>query len=199
MEPGMSRFALAMRQPLALSLLVLTMFGNVCAAQGVDPAVQFMDRASKEMLAAARSRSPQAMQAAVGRFGDNQAIGLYALGDSRPKLEAVDREAYISGMVRFIGRYAATEAPKYPIARVTFAPEARKAKYGITVDSTISMQDGTTHEVAWLLVKYGSSYRVRDAQAVGFWMTPFLKKLFEDYISQNGGSVKALVGVLQRH
>jgi phospholipid transport system substrate-binding protein len=61
------------------------------------------------------------------------------------------------------------------------------------------MQDGTTYEVAWLVVKYGSSYRVRDAQALGFWMTPFLKKLFEDYISQNGGSVKGLVGVLQRH
>ena len=53
--------------------------------------------------------------------------------------------------------------------------------------------------MAWLLVKYGSNYRVRDAQAMGFWMSPFLKKLFEDYIAQNGGNVKALVQVLQRH
>jgi hypothetical protein len=30
-------------------------------------------------------------------------------------------------------------------------------------------------------------------------MTPFLKKLFEDYVGQNGGSVKTLVSVLQRH
>jgi phospholipid transport system substrate-binding protein len=168
-------------------------------AQSADPAVQFMERVSRDLQAAARSRSPQAMQAAVSRYGDNQAIGLYALGDYRAKLENVDRESYISGMVRFIGRYAATEAPKYPVASVKFNPEARKAKYGITVDSTITLTNGSSYEVAWLLVKYGSNYRVRDAQAVGFWMTPFLKKLFEDYIGQNGGSVKALVQVLQRH
>lgn len=169
------------------------------AAQSADPAVQFMERVARDLQAAARSRSPQAMQAAVSRYGDNQAIGLYALGDYRPKLEAIDREPYISGMVRFIGRYAATEAPKYPVASVKFNPEARKAKYGITVDSTITLSSGTSYEVSWLVVKYGSNYRVRDAQAVGFWMTPFLKKLFEDYIAQNGGSVKALVQVLQRH
>jgi phospholipid transport system substrate-binding protein len=169
------------------------------AQAAADPAVQFMERVSRELQSAARSRSPQAMQSAVSRYGDNQALGLYALGDYRNKLEAADREPFVSGMVRFIGRYAATEAPKYPIASVKFAPEARKAKYGIVVDSTITLQTGSTYEVSWLLVKYGSNYRIRDAQAVGFWMSPFLKKLFEDYIAQNGGSVKALVQVLQRH
>jgi phospholipid transport system substrate-binding protein len=184
-------------------LLVLSIawsgLSGTAQAQSADPAVQFMERVSRDLQAAARSRSPQVMQAAVSRYGDNQAIGLYALGDYRAKLENADREAYISGMVRFIGRYAATEAPKYPVASVKFNPEARKAKYGITVDSTITLTNGSSYEVAWLLVKYGSNYRVRDAQAVGFWMTPFLKKLFEDYIGQNGGSVKALVQVLQRH
>jgi hypothetical protein len=29
-------------------------------------------------------------------------------------------------------------------------------------------------------------------------MTPFLKKLFEDYVGENGGNVKALVVVLNR-
>ena len=67
------------------------------------------------------------------------------------------------------------------------------------VDSTITLQDGQSYEVAWMLTKIGSTYRVRDAQAMGFWMTPFLKKLFEDYIAQNGGNVKSLVAVLQRH
>lgn len=195
----MSHFGLLTRFPLAVSLALSIWVTATHQVAAADPAVQFMERVGKDMLAAARSRSPQAMQAAVSRYGDNQAIGLYSLGDSRGKLEPVDRESYVSGMVKFIGRYAATEAPKYPVAKVAFAPEARKAKYGITVDSTITLQDGTSYEVAWLVVKYGSTYRVRDAQALGFWMTPFLKKLFEDYISQNGGSVKALVSVLQRH
>jgi phospholipid transport system substrate-binding protein len=39
---------------------------------------------------------------------------------------------------------------------------------------------------------------VRDAMVVGFWMTPFLKKLFEDYIAENGGNPSALVAALNR-
>jgi phospholipid transport system substrate-binding protein len=164
-----------------------------------DPAVQYMERVARELQAAARTRSPATMQAVIARHADTSGIGLYALGDYRSRLDTADREPYLNGMIKFIGRYAANEAPKYPVARVAFAPESRKAKYGITVDSTIFMQDGTTYEVSWLVVKYGASYRVRDAQAVGFWMTPFLKKLFEDYVAQNSGNVKALVAVLQRH
>jgi phospholipid transport system substrate-binding protein len=183
----------------AIGITAWLLTGLAAPALAADPAVQFMDRVSRDLMSAARTRSPQAMAATIQRYGDVQAMGLYALGDYRTKLEASDRESYMTGMAKFIGRYAATEAPKYPVARVTFSPESRKAKYGITVDSTITLQDGTNYEVSWLVVKYGSNYRVRDAQAVGFWMTPFLKKLFEDYIAQNGGSVKALVTVLQRH
>jgi phospholipid transport system substrate-binding protein len=181
---------------LALAAMVAA---PLAQAQSADPAVAFMERVSKDMLAAARSRSPQAMQATIARYADTQALGLYALGDYRPKLDNGDREPYMSGMVKFIGRYAATEAPKYPVAKISFNQEARKARYGLMVDSTILMQDGTSYEVAWLLVKYGSTYKVRDVQVIGFWGSPMLKKLFEDYIAQNGGSVKTLVTVLQRH
>jgi phospholipid transport system substrate-binding protein len=158
-----------------------------------------MERVARDMIAAARTRSAGAMQATIGRYADTQALGLFALGDYRPRLEQSDREPYMNGMIRFIGRYAATKAPKYPVTRVSFAPEARKAKYGIMVDSTIFLQDGTTYEANWLVVRYGSNFKVRDVQVMGFWASPFLKKLFEDYIAQNNGSVKTLVSVLQRH
>ena len=185
--------------PTLIAAVLTVVVSALPAAAQQDPAVQYMDRVTRDLMAAQRTRSVQAMQLAISRHGDTQAIGLFALGDYRARLDPADREPYINGMVKFIGRYAATEAPKYPVAKVTFAPESRKAKYGITVDSTITLQDGTTYEIAWLLMKYGSIYRVRDAQALGFWMSPFLKKLFEDYVGQNNGNVKALVGVLQRH
>jgi phospholipid transport system substrate-binding protein len=187
---------------LILQNLFLLCFGLVTffsTAIAADPAIVFMDRVAKEAILASRSRSPAALQAVISRYADAGQIGLYALGDYRSRLEAGDREAYTSGMVRFIGRYAATESPKYPVARVTFNPEVRQTRAGIMVDSSIIMQDGTSHEVAWLLTKYGTNYRIRDAQVLSFWLTSFLKKLFEDYISQNNGSVKALVQVLQRH
>ena len=113
------------------------------------------------------------MTALVSRYADTQQIGLYALGEYRAKLEPADREAYISGMTRFIGRYAATEGPKYPVARVTFNPEVRQARFGLTVDSTVILQDGTNYDVSWLLTKQGSTYKIRDAQVMSFWLTSF--------------------------
>jgi phospholipid transport system substrate-binding protein len=183
----------------ALLALVFAALAPLSPAYAVDPAITFLDRAAKDAIAASRSRSPAALQAVISRYADAQQIGLYALGDYRSKLEPADREPYFSGMLRFIGRYAATESPKYPIARVTFTPEVRQTRSGITVDSTIVMQDGTSYDVAWLLTKYGTGYRIRDAQVMSFWLTSFLQKLFVDYIGQNNGSVKALVQVLQRH
>ena len=43
-----------------------------------------------------------------------------------------------------------------------------------------------------------STYKVRDAQVIGFWMTSFLDNLFQNYISENGGNPKALVVALNR-
>ncbi len=172
---------------------------GVSPASAADPAIVFMDKVAKEAIAAANSRSPSAMQAVVARYADGQAIGTVALGDYRTRLEPVDRDTYVNGMMRYIGRYAAVEAPKYPVLRVTFAPEVRVTRAGTMVDSTIVMQDGANYEVAWWLTRSGNSYRIRDAQVLTFWMTSFLKKQFEDYIGQNNGSVKALVMVLQRH
>ena len=179
--------------------VLMTWFAAVTpAAAAADAAVRYMERVAKDMMAAARTNSPAALNAVITRHADLSGIGLYALGDSRPKLDPADKSAYLAGMTRFIARYTAAEAPKYPVAKVSFVQESRQAKYGVTVDSTVTLQDGTSYDVAWLLVGGGNSYRVRDAQVLNFWMTPFLKKLFEDYIAQNNGNVKALVAVLQR-
>lgn len=179
--------------------VLMTWFAAVTpAAAAADAAVLYMERVAKDMMAAARTNSPAALNAVITRHADLSGIGLYALGDSRPKLDPADKSAYLAGMTRFIARYTAAEAPKYPVAKVSFVQESRQAKYGVTVDSTVTLQDGTSYDVAWLLVGGGNSYRVRDAQVLNFWMTPFLKKLFEDYIAQNNGNVKALVAVLQR-
>jgi phospholipid transport system substrate-binding protein len=183
--------------PLVLAA-VMVCLAAIPAAVAADPAVLYMERVAKDLMAAARTQSPAAMNAAITRHADLGGIGLYALGDSRNRLDPADRTTYTAGMGRFMARYASTEAPKYPIAKVSFVQESRRAKYGVTVDSTVTLQDGTTYDVAWLLVGGGNSYRVRDAQVLSFWMTPFLKKLFEDYIAQNNGNVKALVAVLAR-
>ena len=100
-------------------------------------------------------------------------------------------------MTKFIGRYAAQQGPKYPIAKYEILSSLQGGS-GLMVDSRITLRDGTVYDVRWLLAKYGTTYRVRDAMVYGFWMTPFLRQIFEKYVAENGGSVKALVAVLNR-
>lgn len=167
-------------------------------AAAADPAVQFVQRMANELHVAARSRSPQLISSVIQRYGDVSHIGTYSLGTYRAQLAATDRPAYHGGIVRFLGRYAAGEAPKYPVASYEILSPSIQGANGIMVDSRIVLRDGNTYEVRWLLAKYGNTYRVRDAMVFGFWMTPFLKKLFENYVGENGGNVKALVAVLNR-
>lgn len=167
-------------------------------AVAADPAVVFMAQVGRELMAAARSRSPAAMAAVVERHADVTQIGLYSLGEYRTRLPHAERPSYFSGMARFIGRYAAAESPKYPVARVEWVDQSMHSSSGIMVDSRIVLADGSTYEVRWLLSKYGNSYKVRDAMVLGFWMTPFLKNLFEDYIAKNGGNPRALTAALNR-
>jgi phospholipid transport system substrate-binding protein len=181
-------------------VLIAQSLGSAGApALAADPAVVFMAQVGRELTMAARTRSPGVMANVIHRYGDVQAIGNYSLGAYRARLAEADRESYYSGMVRFISNYAAGEAPKYPVARVEWSNQSMRAPNGgIAVDSKIVLADGTEYEVRWLLRHYGSTYKVRDAMVLGFWMTPFLKKLFEDYIAQNGGNPRALTTALNR-
>ena len=138
------------------------------------------------------------MSSVVQRYADVSYIGLFSLGTYRAQLTATERPTYYSGMVKFIGRYAANEAPKYTVSKIEWSDQSIRGASGTMVDSKITLSDGNTYDVRWLLVKQGGNYKVRDAMVVGFWMTPFLKKLFEDYIAQNGGNPRALVTALNR-
>lgn len=180
-----------------LGLATLLLLVPMASARASDPAVAFMEKVARELLAATRSKSPALIASVIHRYADTGYIGSYSLGSYRTQLTATDRPGYLAGMVRFIGRYTGNEAPKYPVASYRITGSVRGAQ-GTMVDSVITLRDGSSYDVRWLVVNRGSGYRVRDAMVYGFWMTPFLKKLFENYIAENGGHVRALVAVLSR-
>lgn len=180
-----------------VSLAALFLVILAAPARAADPAAAFMERVAHELLAATRSKSPALISAVIHRYADTGYIGSYSLGSYRAQLTPTDRPGYLAGMVRFIGRYAASEAPKYPVASYKITGSLRGGQ-GIMVDSVVTLRDGSSYDVRWLLTQTGSTYRVRDAMVYGFWMTPFLRKLFENYIAENGGHVRALVAVLSR-
>jgi len=182
---------------IGLAGIVLAALPTPASAQS-DPAVAYMQRASRDMIAASRVRSPAPIASAINRYGATTAIALGALGNYRPLLAPSDQSLFVAGTVSFMARYVAEQAPKYPVSHVEFSPESRPAKYGLMVDSRVHLKDGSSYDVSWMLLKAGSTYRVRDAQVLGFWATPMMQTLFENYIAENGGNPKALVTVLSR-
>jgi phospholipid transport system substrate-binding protein len=186
---------------LLAAVAVASVVGSATKAMAQEPAVEFMKRVSKDLIAAARSGSPEAFADAINRYGHVRAIGDYALGTFKPRLTAADREPYYSGMVRFISRYAAGEAVKYQVSHAEiFGPPAHTSK-GVFVDSRVHLKDGSSYDVQWRLIPQGGSFRVFDAQLMGmmsFWVAPLLKDLFEKYVGENNGNVQALVVALNR-
>jgi phospholipid transport system substrate-binding protein len=172
--------------------------GTFAAAQSADPAVRYMDGVAKELIAASRTRSAATLQSVIMRHADLAYMGGQGLGEYGSQLSAADKPAFLTGMARWMARYATGEAAKYQISHATFQPSARAAKYGLMVDSTVHMRDGSSYDVAFLLTKAGGGYKVRDAQILSFWMTGQLNRLFSSYISENGGQPKALVIALNR-
>lgn len=177
---------------------VVTVLGNGSMAYADDTAVKFMRRAAASLINAQKQGTAESFQRVVKQYGHVPAIGLAALGNYRQGLARGDRRLYYRGLARFIGRYAAQESPKYIVDRVKFAPSSIRDGRSIFVDSQIVLKNGGTYEVRWLLVPNRKTFKVRDAQVLSFWVSPFLQSLFQNYISENGGQVGSLVIALNR-
>jgi len=180
---------------LLLSSLALVAMGAGVRAE--SPAA-YMKRVGNELLAASRSGSPEQFAMVLNSNADIPSIGLSALGGYARSLPRADRPIYYNGMINFIARYAAKEAPKYPVARFIVTAQSDEDARGTYVDSRITLASGDAYDIRWLVVRRGKTYKVRDAQVIGFWMTSFLDNLFQNYISENGGNPKALVVALNR-
>jgi phospholipid transport system substrate-binding protein len=189
----------AFQAMLALLVGVIGITSAFSTAQADDRAVKYMRRAAAALINAQKKSSEAGFARVVKKYGHVPAIGMYALGSYSRGLVHSDRRSYYRGLAKFIGRYAAKESPKYPVARVKFAPTSIRDGRSVLVDSQVIMRDGTAYDVRWLLVPNRKSFRVRDAQVLSsIWVSPFLKNLFENYIAENGGRVKNLVIALNR-
>jgi phospholipid transport system substrate-binding protein len=184
---------------LAIATLVLALpLLTSSRAAANEPPARYMQRVAKELVAAARSGSQGTFATVVRSHADVTSIGLYSLGSYAGGLPQAERPSYFSGMVNFIARYAAKEAPKYPVASAVVTGQTEETKTGVYVDTRVTLTSGTTYDVRWWLVRRGGTYKIRDAEVLGFWMSPFLKDLFEKYINENGGNPRALVIALNR-
>jgi phospholipid transport system substrate-binding protein len=181
------------------AILMLAFAAAGGSPASAETATAFMQRAANDLVAANRSQSPLAFGTALRRYGDLPGIGLTALGQYAGGLPKTDRPLYYSGVVNFISRYASKESGKYAIAKSTILGQTDEDANGAAVETRVWLKSGESYDVRWQLVRSGSSFKIRDAQVLGFWMTPFLSDLFQKYIAENGGSSKALILALNRY
>jgi phospholipid transport system substrate-binding protein len=190
-----SRFTTVTR---LLAVAGLALVSLSAGAQAGESPAGYMKRVGNELVAAARSGSASQFAMVLNANADVRSIALGALGSYVHSLPRSERPVYFNGMINFIARYAAKEAPKYPVARFVVTAQSKEDVRGTYVDSRITLSSGDSYDVRWLVVRRDEGYKVRDAQVIGFWMTSFLDNLFQNYISENGGNPRALVVALNR-
>jgi phospholipid transport system substrate-binding protein len=177
------------------ALLTCILMMSATSARAEAPAT-YMQRVQNELIAAQRAGSVSAYSSVLRRHMDVAPIGLTALGPHAKALSKDERPAFYNGMISFISKYAAKEGPKYPIASAVVTGQSAETAGGATVDSHITLRSGEGYDVRWKLVRSGQSYKVRDAQVIGFWMSSFLDNLFQTWITENGNNPHALVVAL---
>ena len=180
---------------LAGAVLGLAGYGGEARAEAPSA---YMQRVANELMAAARTGSSSSMAAVIRAHADVTSIGLTALGSYKERLAQTDRPAYYNGVINFIARYGAKEAPKYPVSRAVMVAQSAANSATSYVDSRVTLRSGESYEVRWIIIRRGPVYKVRDAEIIGFRMTSFLDTLFQNYIGENGGNPKALVIALNK-
>src|SRR5262249_24765388 len=131
-----------------------------------DVAVRFAAAVAKQLMEAARAPSAGQITDLIERYADVSAVALYALGRYRANLPLADRNAYFAGAARFVGRYAASEAPKYQVVRVEWANRSHPGPDPkpdiVMVDAHVVMADGSSYDVRCALTRHGTSFKLRD-------------------------------------
>lgn len=182
----------------AFAALALAVFCGLAAGARAEAPSVYMQRVAKELVTAARSGSAAAFAATLRSHADIPTIGLYSLGAYARTLPQAERPTYYSGMINWIARYVASESPKYPVVSAVVLGQTEETKKGAYVDSRVTLKDGSAYDVRWWLVRRGQTFKVADAQVLGFWARESLKDLFEKYIAENGGNPRALIIALNR-
>lgn len=184
------------RSVLAACVLVFATAASPAYAQDIK-AAKFMQRVAADLIAANRAGSRGAVERTIRKYAAVNIIASYSLGTYATKLPRNKQGAYRKGMLKFMSRYFVTQSKNYKVATAKILGPGKPGENNLTmVDTRVFLADGSTYDVRWALIKRRGRYKIRDAQVVGFWLTPFQRNLFRDYVRENGGNVNALVFAL---
>lgn len=171
-------------------------FALAPSAQAVpkkDKAVIFMERVAKKLMAAVKSGSKEKLRRVITSYADIKDIGKYSLGDYAKKLPRSRRTIYNRGVAKFMARYLMGQSKQYNIASAKITGLGGLRKDYVLVDSEVFLEEGLKYDVQWRLKKHKNTFKIRDAKVLGFWLIPFQRDLFNNFVTEQGGDVNALV------
>ena len=169
------------------------------ASRSKDPAVVFMKKVSKELMSAVRSGKKRNLERVIRRYADLAAIGQYSLGDYKRKLSRRYHSTYYRGVAKFMARYFMDQSKKYNVVGAKVESPSFVENGETIVDTQVRLRDGTVYEVQWRLTSYRRSYKIRDIRVLGFWLVPYQRDLFNNFVDEQGGNVNALVIALNHN
>jgi phospholipid transport system substrate-binding protein len=168
------------------------------AFAGEHPAIAFMNRFGRDMLAAHRLGTVGKFSGVIQAYADVAGISNYSLGQYKPNLRASQRSRYYQGVVTFMSRYFAEQSREYRVAKYEIGEATVDANKDIVVASKIYLLSGQTYNVRWRLTLRNGTYKVADVKVMGFSLTYLQRGLFTSYISKRKGDVSQLVAALTR-
>ena len=159
-----------------------------------------MQRVANDLIAASRMPvgADEAFATVLRSHADVPAIGLSALGSYASVLPKTDRPGLLRGhdqVHRPLCRQGGAELSRRegdhgrPVARDHGRRLRRQPHHAEAATAT-------TCAGAWS--NAATTYKVREAEIIGFEMTSFLNNMFQNYINDNGGNPRVLVLALNR-
>ncbi|HHN68092.1 MAG TPA: ABC transporter substrate-binding protein [Thermopetrobacter sp.] len=168
------------------------------AAVNLHPSVRYMQNVARDLLRAQRVGTRRAFIGVISRHADVPSIASYALGRYRGKLRPGRKATYYRAVVRFMARYFATEAPKYPVARSFIEKQPRRDGANWLVRSRVDLKTGGSYEIIWTLAPRRGGYRIVDVKVMGFSLSVMQRGIFYEYLQKKNGDVEALIAALYR-
>ena len=183
---------------IALGAAASAGFGGSAVAITADGgAKQFMEAIAKDLFAAAKNGSSDAFLNVITRYADIRAIAQYCVGNYAARFAPQMTKRLNKGVAQFMAHYFADQAEKYRVVSAEIKEERPYDEESVVVGSRIYLASGSSYSVDWLLAPQGRRYKVRDVRVLGFWLSPFQRRLFTNHIDKNGGDVRALLAALR--
>ena len=134
----------------------------------------------------------------IEQYFDMPAIARYMLGSYWPKATPEEQSDFTVALTDFLAlaygkRFASYTGHDMAIGRVRDEGDGQT-----TVFSNVKLPSGESARVDWLINQAGESYKIADVKVEGLSLADTHRQEFASVISNNGGSIAALISVLRK-